>query len=147
MAARGLGTLILADSNILIDVIGKDPVWQSWSLDQLDGRHDDDIAVNQMVIAEVAPRFGTLHLFVSEMELLGIVVDEYGADAAFAAGAAFASYKRNRGQGSPPLPLPDFFIGGHAQVLGATVLTRDPRFYRKYFSDVPLITPSKDEND
>jgi predicted nucleic acid-binding protein len=147
MAAWGLGALILADSNILIDVIGKDPLWQVWSLDQLDGRHDDDIVVNQMVIAEVAPRFGTLGHFVSEMESLGIGIDEYGVDAAFAAGTAFVSYKRNRGTGSPPLPLPDFFIGGHAQAHGATILTRDPRFYRTYFPEVPLITPSKAEND
>ena len=27
------------------------------------------------------------------------------------------------------------------------ILTRDARFYRAYFPDVPLITPSKDDND
>jgi predicted nucleic acid-binding protein len=39
--------------------------------------------------------------------------------------------------------LADFFIGGHAQVAEATILTRDPRFYRTYFPSVPLITPDK----
>ena len=133
--------MILVDSNILIDVISEDPVWLSWSLDQLDGRHGTDILVNQMVIAEVAPRYRSLALFAAEIEAWGIRINEYGADAAFAAGTAFIRYKRNRGKGAPPMPLPDFFIGGHAQTLGATVLTRDPRFYRTYFPDVPLIAP------
>ena len=137
--------MILADSNILIDVISKDPVWLSWSLDQLDGRHQSKILINQMVVAEVAPRYGSLAAFVFEIEAWGISIDEYGADTAFAAGTAFIHYKRNRGKGAPPLPLPDFFIGGHAQTIGATILTRDPRFYRAYFPDVPLIAPEKDE--
>ncbi len=137
--------MILADSNILIDVISKDPVWLSWSLDQLDGRHQSTISINQTVVAEVAPRFGSLASFVLEIEAWGISISEYGADAAFAAGTAFIRYKRNRGKGAPPLPLPDFFIGGHAQILGATILTRDPRFYRAYFPDVPLIAPERDE--
>ena len=145
MAARGLGALILVDSNVIIDVIAKDPVWFVWSLDQLDGRHDDDLVVNQMVIAEVAPRFGTLERFRHEINTLGIGFDEYGADVAFEAGRSFVAYRQNRGKDAPSLPLPDFFIGGHAQVLGYTILTRDPRFYRTYFSEVPLITPSKDE--
>lgn len=139
--------MILVDSNVLIDVIGKDPVWLNWSLDQLDGRHGDMISVNQMVIAEVAPRYPSLDLFVAEIVGWGMSIDEYGADAAFAAGLAFIRYRRNRGNGAPLLPLPDFFIGGHAQVLGAAILTRDPRFYRSYFPDVLLIAPERDEND
>ncbi len=135
--------MILADSNVLIDVLGKDSAWLSWSLDQLDGRHDDDIAVNQMVVAEVAPRFGSLERFRSEMEALGIGFAELGHEAAFEAGSAFAHYRHNRHQGAPSMPLPDFFIGGHAKVEGATVLTRDPRFYRTYFASVKLITPDK----
>ena len=137
--------MILVDSNVLIDVIGKDPVWFDWSLDQLDGRHQDDIAVNQMVVAEVAPRFGSLELFRQEMEALGIGFEEYGAEGAFEAGRAFISYRKNRGTSAPALPLPDFFIGGHAQMLGCAVLTRDPRFYRTYFPDVTLITPQEEQ--
>ena len=28
-------------------------------------------------------------------------------------------------------------------MLDATIITRDPRFYRSYFPSVPLITPDK----
>jgi hypothetical protein len=145
MVTRGLGTLILADSNIVIDVIGTDQRWKRWSQDQLDGRHGDEICINQMVVAEVAPRFPSFAAFAAEMKLLDVGIEEFGVDAGFAAGAAFLGYRRNRGIGAPALPLPDFFIGGHAQVTGATILTRDSRFYRSYFPDVPLITPEKDD--
>ncbi len=140
-----MGALILVDSNVLIDVISGDPDWHGWSSDQLDGRHDGALAVNQIVLAEVAQRFETLAQFMAEIRALSLQVEEFGCDAAFVAGKAFGGYRRNRGPASPKLPLPDFFIGGHAQFIGATILTRDPRFYRAYFPQVPLITPSKDD--
>jgi hypothetical protein len=145
MAAWGLGALILIDSNILIDILDKDPAWFSWSRDQLCSRIDEGMAVNQIIVAELAPRFASLAHFQSEMEPLHIEFEEFGADAAFETGDAFVRYKKNRRDGAPRLPLPDFFIGGHAQTLGATILTRDPRFYRAYFPEVPLITPTKDD--
>jgi predicted nucleic acid-binding protein len=37
--------------------------------------------------------------------------------------------------------LPDFFIGAHAAVEGAELLTRDPRRIRAYFPTVTLISP------
>ncbi|MGC4004403.1 MAG: hypothetical protein QM811_15315 [Pirellulales bacterium] len=39
-------------------------------------------------------------------------------------------------------PLPDFFIGAHAEVEGFTLVTRDPARYRTYFPGVPLIVPA-----
>src|SRR4029077_8401837 len=52
-------------------------------------------------------------------------------EAAFLAAKAFKDYRR-RG-GVKRSPLPDFFIGAHAAVAGMTLLTRDPRRYRKHF--------------
>jgi predicted nucleic acid-binding protein len=38
-------------------------------------------------------------------------------------------------------PLPDFFIGAHAEIDGLVLLTRDERRYRTYFPAVELIAP------
>ena len=38
-------------------------------------------------------------------------------------------------------PLPDFFIGAHAEAEGLTHLTRDAARYRTYFPQVSLIAP------
>jgi len=132
--------MILIDSNIMIDVLGDDQSWQEWSVNQLDMLSDQGgLFVNQIVYAEVAPRLGSLDEFAARLDSFEIEFLPFAEDASFAAGSAFLTY-RNRRE-SARLVLPDFFIGGHAQALGATILTRDPRFYRAYFPSVPLITP------
>jgi hypothetical protein len=61
-------------------------------------------------------------------------------EAAWPAAQAFATY-RQRG-GSRTSPLPDFFIGAHAETAGLKLLTRDATRYRTYFPKVALICPS-----
>ena len=41
----------------------------------------------------------------------------------------------------PTSPLPDFFIGAHAEADGHTILTRDPM--RTYFPSVKLLAPRR----
>jgi predicted nucleic acid-binding protein len=138
--------VILVDSNVLIDVLNRDLRWFDWSLAQIQRAvHGADLFINPIVIAECAPWVGSYeecsHLLVAML----IRTEMLGADAGYQAGNAYQLYlKRRREQGGGDeirRTLPDFFIGGHAQSLGATILTRDPRFYRGYFPDVPLITP------
>ena len=59
--------------------------------------------------------------------------------AAWLAARAFAAYRKRGGKRSSPLP--DFFIGAHAQVEGLTVLTRDWKRYKTYFPAVQLVAP------
>ena len=137
--------MILLDSNVMIDILDRDPAWFEWSLAQLQhaaslGR----VVINPVVIAEVAPQYGPLEDFLSMMTAMVIAVEVLDARAAFNAGQAFQQYRRVRPADMPKAIVADFLIGGHAHALGATILTRDPRFYRAYFPAVPLITPSKD---
>ena len=141
-----MGTVILVDSNILIDVIEGDPDWRAWSLNRIvELSAQQVLAVNEIAIAEVAPYMGSLLAFYGELGNLDIMFESLNDEAAFCSGIAFKSYLSRRDKIPPKSILPDFLIGGHAQCLGATILTRDPRFYRRYFPTVPLITPSKDE--
>ena len=142
--------MILVDSNVIIDMTGDDSRWSEWSMRQVEElsatRH---LIVNEVVVAEVAPSMGSLDTFRSEMATLTITHEQLTEEAAFCAGLAFVQYRRKRSSGSAGAKaiIADFLIGGHAQVLGASILTRDPRFYQAYFPTVPVIAPSKDDHD
>ena len=139
--------MILVDSNILIDVADDDPIWGNWSATMLAEAAGDGVSVfNQVVVAEFGQRFPSLDALFAFGDSVGVSYAGFDDAAAFQAGKAFAAYRRNRGPDAARVPLPDFFIGGHAQTAGATILTRDPRFYRTYFPTVPLITPDRAES-
>ncbi|MEP6937513.1 MAG: hypothetical protein ABI871_05530 [Chthoniobacterales bacterium] len=61
-------------------------------------------------------------------------------------GRAYHRYRSSRrksgGGRGPTMPLLDFFIGAHAQLMGWLVATRDTERFRLYFPEVELIEPS-----
>ncbi|MGA2926026.1 MAG: GAF domain-containing protein [Solirubrobacteraceae bacterium] len=59
--------------------------------------------------------------------------------AAWLASRAFVAYRR--GGGKRTVPLPDFFIGAHAEAADLSLLTRDPARIRTYFPAVDVIAP------
>ena len=140
--------MILIDSNVIIDVIECDPVWLEWSYDQVvTAGAVGPVVINAVVVAETAPNSGSLEMFTEAIKEMGIFFEPICERSAYQAGVAFLRYRERRLPVNAKSVIADFLIGGHAQTLGATILTRDPRFYRTYFPSVPLITPSKDEND
>jgi predicted nucleic acid-binding protein len=142
--------VILVDSNVLIDILTRDALWADWSREALADACDyEGIVLNQIVVAEVAPAFASLAAFETWIAPLQPSYLDLTNDAAFCGGGAFLEHRRKRKTGvdSSKAIVADFLIGGHAQTLGATILTRDPRFYRTYFPTVPLIAPIKDDHD
>jgi hypothetical protein len=135
--------VIFVDTNVLIDLFERDPVWRDWSRLQLaEAAAKDSVTINPIVVAECAPRFATLGQLESWLRRLEIVVADLPLEAAFAAGHLFRGYRRN--EAARTKILADFLIGAHARQLGATLLTRDPAIYRRYFPDLPLIAPDFD---
>lgn len=134
--------MIFVDSNVIIDVLDRDPKWYGWSVSQMiTAAAHGKVVTNHVVLAETAPHYGSLSEFNARLEDMTIEIEPLSDKAAFNAGMAFLDYrKRNKGRQSV---LADFFIGGHAQAIEAAILTRDPRIYRIYFPSVPLITPDK----
>jgi predicted nucleic acid-binding protein len=133
--------MILVDSNVIIDVLTKNPVWQAWSEAALSDAADrDEVAINPIIYAEIAAGFVTI----GELDR-GLGADAFRRlalphEAGFVAGRAFVEYRRRGGRRTSPLP--DFYIGAHAAVSGLSLLTRDARRYAGYFPKVQLISPA-----
>jgi len=73
---------------------------------------------------------------------LGLAINPMTADIAFRAGRAQIDYRLEGGRQASVLA--DFFIGAHAEALGAKPITRDKRRFRTYFPELALITPETD---
>jgi predicted nucleic acid-binding protein len=132
--------MILADTNVLLDVVTDDPVWEDWSQRQLDAAVlRDRLAIVPVVYAELSGAFVRYEEVDAFLDETGIDVIEMPRPALFLASQVFKTY-RSRG-GPRASVLPDFFVGAQAAVLGAPLITRDIRRYRTYFPNLDLIAP------
>ena len=132
--------MILVDSNVIIDVLGNDAQWASWSIAQLRQQSQvHELAINPIVYSELSLTFQTHAQLDSVIADLQLIYLELPRPALFLAGHAFGAYKQ-RG-GAKLNVLPDFFVGAHAACVGCSLLTRDVKRYRTYFPRVPLIAP------
>lgn len=131
---------VLVDSNVILDVVTRDPVWAPWSARVLRGLADEAVlVVNAVIYGEVSVAYTTIEAVDAMLDPQGLRREAIPFQAAFLAGKAFVEYRRRGGHRQSPLP--DFYIGAHAAVAGYRLLTRDPARYRTYFPKLELITP------
>jgi predicted nucleic acid-binding protein len=132
--------LIIVDSNVLMDVLHLEHTMTSWSKSMLrEHAQLDALVINDVIYAELCCGFKTRSNLDRALEAFSISLRSMTRDALHRAGRAFAEYRLRGGPRSSLLP--DFFIGAHAETLGAPVLTRDTRRYSTYFPAVRLIAP------
>ena len=131
---------ILFDTNVLLDIATADATWLGWSEGQFRAAAaQGQILINPIIYAEFAPAFATqpdLDQWLDPTIFLRLPLP-YAAG--WLAAQAFVKYRRAGGIKSSPLP--DFYIGAHAEAEGLTLVTRDATRYRTYFPHVSLITP------
>lgn len=133
------GTLV--DSNVLLDVMTEDPVWQEWSATALsEAAETGPLYINPVIYSEVSVRFSMIEDLEDALPHEDYRREPIPWAAGFLAGKAFLNYRRN--QGTKTTMLPDFFIGAHAAIAGRQLLSRDVSRYRTYFPTVPLLAPS-----
>ena len=130
----------MIDANVLLDLLTNDPTWFDWSAARIKrARSSGVLVINPIIYAEISNAFSTeaeLNAYVSPTDFKRMPVP---FEAAFLAGRAFRTY-RSRG-GNKTSPLPDFYIGAHAEVEALTLVTRDAARYKTYFPKVKLIAP------
>ena len=133
-------TGFIFDTNVLLDIATGDPVWLAWSEQQFRTiATQGPVLINPIIYAEMAPAFASaadLDRWLNPSFFQRLALP-------YAAGwlAAQAFLKYRRGGGTRTSPLPDFYIGAHAEVENRTLVTRDATRYHTYFPKVKLITP------
>jgi predicted nucleic acid-binding protein len=130
----------LVDTNVLIDILEDDRQWESWSERQLDAaRGSGKLVINPLIYAEVCAGYPTQRHADQALPATIYRRENLPWEAAFNASRAFLAYRK--GGGAKRSPLPDFYIGAHADLKGYDLLTRDPARYRSYFPALNIISP------
>ncbi len=131
---------ILVDSNVILDVVTEDAKWFGWSSDTLARYANDNIlVVNPIIYAEISICFENIEDLEEAISPEYYRRDQLPREAAFLAGKCFVEYRKRGGNRNSPLPY--FYIGAHAAVMGMSLLTRDDTRYRTYFPKLKLIAP------
>lgn len=132
----------MLDSNVLLDIVTADSKWLEWSREQFRAAAaEGQVVINPIIYAELAPAFDSQAAL--DRWLRPSLFDRLRLpyEAGYRASEAFLAY-RERG-GPKTSPLPDFYIGAHAETAGLTLVTRDSARYRTYFPRLNLITPGE----
>lgn len=131
---------ILVDSNVILDVVTEDPKWYDWSAGQLEKLAESHtLVINPIIYSEVSIGFDRIEDLDLALPPEFFRRDSLPWQAGFLAGKCFVKYRRSGGKRHSPLP--DFYIGAHAAIIGIALLTRDTNRYKTYFPKLVLISP------
>jgi len=131
---------IFVDSNVILDLFEDDRTWTEWSESMLN-RYSmtHTLYINPIIYTEVSIGFERIEELERAMTGCGFQLIQIPKEALFLAGKIYVRYKKQKGMKLSPLP--DFFIGAHAAVLGLDLITRDVSRYKTYFPTVNVIAP------
>lgn len=130
----------LLDTNVLLDILTDDPRWADWSQRQFKAAlAEGPIALNPILYAELAAHFSVVEDLDHFLRPTVFIRLPLPYAAAFSTSRAFLEYRKAGGIRTSPLP--DFYIGAHAEHAGFTLVTRAAGRYRTYFPDVKRVTP------
>lgn len=142
--------MILLDTNVLIYAFDPSAKFHHWARGlMIDAITGEGAAVNPVIVAELCVGDSDPQTVPERLQEMGIHLLNLPSLVATSCAQAFANYLHNRrlaGEAEiPKVPLPDFFIGAHALVLGMPLATADPSRYCTYFPDLRLILKECDE--
>lgn len=130
------------DTNVLLDVLGPDPVFGPASANAVRRAiAEGELAACEVVWAEVAANFHSSGQTEHATSRLGLGFCASTSQTALKAGELWKVY-RNRG-GQRRRVIADFLIRAHALHQADRLLTRDRGFYRAYFKHFSILDPSK----
>ena len=140
--------MTLIDTNVVIDARDSSQANHAWAVGQIEQAvTGEGGGINAVALAELCAGSPSPADVEPEIRKLGLEIFDLPAAVSETCGAAYRRYvlaRRASGGGmAPKIPLPDFFIGAHAQVMKWKLATRDAERISKYFPKASLLTPKK----
>lgn len=136
----------LLDTNVLIYAADESSAFCSWAREVIsECVAGGGAAINAVILAELCVGDAEPETVSQRVRSWGIEVVDVPCEAANDCAKAYSEYRRRRvfqsALPAPTMPLPDFFIGAHAQYMGWELVTADQGRYRFYFPSLVLVTP------
>ena len=138
--------MTLLDSNVLIYASRPDSIFFDWAVSLIAaevgrmGAFANPIGIAEVCVGDEAP-----DTVFERVQDWGVEIVSLPAAAAPICASAYRLYRNRRfqdsGKSAPDVPLPDFFIGAHAQIMGWEIATADQSRFSTYFPSVKIITP------
>jgi predicted nucleic acid-binding protein len=140
--------MILLDTNVVIDARDSTQPNHAWAVAQiLTAVTSEGAGINTVTLAELCVGSHQPEDLAPEIRKLGIEILDLPAVTAMLCGQAYRRYlaarRKSGGSTAPKIPLPDFFIGAHAEIMGWKLATRDTERMARYFPRVVLLTPEE----
>jgi len=138
--------VILLDTSVLIYASTPRSPFLRWAREAIaEGVSGDGAATSVVSVAEICVGDADPETVAERIRSWGVAVLDVPAVAAEPCARAYREYRERRRSGSdrdaPSTPLPDFFIGAHAEIMGWPIATADAGRFRTYFPSVALKTP------
>ena len=138
--------MILLDTNVLIYAVDRGSRYFTWAREAVaDAVSSEGAAINAVSLTEICVGDVQPETVADRIRSWGVEILDVPAAAAQVCATAYLAYCKRRksesGKESARLPLPDFFIGAHAQIMGWPLATADLGRVRTYFPTVTLKTP------
>lgn len=137
----------LLDTNVVVYARSVSSPFKQWAEEQIaEAVSTEGAGLSAVSLAELCAEPGIDSSAVARaVTSFGVQIMDVPAAAAECCGQAYRSYRQARakasGKNAPAMPLPDFFIAAHAELLGVELVTNDPDRIRTYFPNVKLVTP------
>lgn len=140
--------MTLFDTNVIIDARDSSQANHSWAVRLIEEAvSDEGGGINVVTLSELCAGSPRPEDIAPEIGKLGLEIFDLPAALAMTCGKAYRRYliaRRTSGGGNASkIPLPDFFIGAHAEIMKWKLATHDTERIAKYFPKVHLLAPKK----
>lgn len=139
--------MILLDTNVLIYAFDPASPFCHWARETIaDAVAGDGAAINAVSLAELCVGDAEPSTVAERIRRWGVAILDVPAAAAVVCATAYRLYRQRRLAQSalpaPAPPLPDFFIGAHAEIMGWDLATVDRGRFQTYCPAVTLKLPA-----